>query len=344
MSRATIYDIAAEARVSAASASRILSGSSKYSFSAETQERVRAAAERMGYQANAAARLLKQKKKTLVGLAMKLSTHPYLNRLVIAARDELVRHGYDPILVEPAQLVSGENRMPFPSLEMLAGILSLDLSIGQSGSEAFQNLRRELPLVAFYPIASKDVDWVYTDGAHGIELAVEHLVGLGHRRIAFSESLESSFHSDHLKIAGWKRALRKHRLTHIEARFLNVGYAAEIEERAQRIEAALLALQPTPTALICSGDESALCVMGRLQARGWKIPRDFSIVGYDGIPFGAYSHPQLTTIVQPVEEIARAGVLRLLEISERRHEEAVPKQKLIAPQLLVRSSTASAVG
>jgi LacI family transcriptional regulator len=342
MSRVTIYDIAEEAGVSAASASRILSGCSKYSFSAETQERVRAAAERMGYRANAAARLLKQKKKTLVGLAMQLSVHPYLNRLTIAVRDELVRQGYDPILVEPEQLVSSSNQMPFPSLEMLAGVLSLDLSIGQSGSEAFENLRRELPLVALYPIASKDVDWVCTDDARGTELAMEHLVGLGHRRIAFSEILQSSFHSDHLKVAGWRRALRKHRLAANETHFLEVGFHPDIEQRAEHIEAALLALRPAPTALICSGDESALCVMGRLQARSWKIPRDFSIVGYDGIAFGAYSHPQLTTIEQPVEEIARAGVLRLLEIVEQRHEEAIPKQKLIAPRLLVRGSTAKA--
>lgn len=187
----TIRDVAAAAGVAESSVSRILSGADGYSYSEETQTRVREAAERLGYKANAAARILKQQKKNLVGLAVRLTVHPYLNRLIIAVRDEVLRRGYEPVLVEPAQLLATQNQALFPSPELLAGILSLDLSIGQQGSEPFQRMSREIPMVALYPVDSDEIDWVYTDGALGVELAVEHLVELGHRRIAMSEIADS---------------------------------------------------------------------------------------------------------------------------------------------------------
>ena len=335
----TIKDVAAAAGVAESSVSRILSSAHGYSYSDETRVRVREAALRLGYRANAAARLLKQQKKNLIGVAVQLTVHPYLNQLVIAVRDEVLKRGYEPILVEPTQLLSSATRTPFPSPEMLAGVLSLDLSIGQTGSEQFQGLRRELPLVALYPVDSDEIDWVYTDGALAIEMVVNHLVELGHRHIAFAEAPESSYHSDHLKIEGWHKAIRKHDLNPKLARLIEVGFARSIEERVGRIEMQLLSMQPRPTALICTGDESALCVMGRLQARGWNIPRDFSIVGYDGIAFGGYSYPALTTVVQPFGKIAQVGVQRLLDLVEQRHEEAVPRRQRIEPELLVRGST-----
>lgn len=141
-----------------------------------------------------------------------------------------------------------------------------------------------------------------------------------------------------MKWRGWKRAVSRFGLE-ATASLIDVGDGANLVERAGLIETALLSMPERPTALICTGDESALCVLGKLQARGWKIPEDFSLVGYDGISFGAHSHPALTTVDQPVEEIARAGVDRLLNILGQRVQESIPSQQMIAPRLLVRGST-----
>src|SRR5205085_2762610 len=123
------------------------------------------------------ARLLKQARKNLVGLSVHLTEHPYLTRLLAVVRDELLRRGYEPILVEPSHFEPTRSNSPFPSVEMLAGIFSFG---DEFQAQHLLPLRHRVPIVALHPIKSTDIDLVYTDIALGTEMMVDHLVDLGH--------------------------------------------------------------------------------------------------------------------------------------------------------------------
>src|SRR5256885_1656778 len=97
MASNTIHAVAREAGVSIASVSRILNGNTRYRHHADTELRVREAAQRLGYQAHAAARLLRRQEKRLVGLAVHVTVRAHFNHLLVAVHDELLRRGYEPI-------------------------------------------------------------------------------------------------------------------------------------------------------------------------------------------------------------------------------------------------------
>lgn len=342
MGSVTIRDVAREAEVSITTVSQILRENSRYQFHPNTVERVREAAERLGYQAHAAARLLRQQETKMIGLAVRLTVHPHLNRLLVAVHDELMQRGYDAVLCEPNQLIPTHSHAPFPSPEMLAGILSLDLSLEQAVPDFYEMLQRKLPLIALYPVASPEVQTVCTDMAHGIELAVEHLVNLGHRSIAFTSFVKTEFPSDYIKVDGWTRAIKKYKLARGCAHIVPVHHTNTLIELGPIIAQHLKTLQPRPTALVTVSDEVALSAMGAIQAMGWRVPEDISITGYDGIDFGLYCNPSLTTVAQPVREVAHSAVDRMLRLVRKTNVEAYdgPMKQWIAPTLVVRRSTA----
>jgi DNA-binding LacI/PurR family transcriptional regulator len=347
MPRITIRDVAEEAQVSISSVSRILRGVD-YSYGEETQQRVREVAQQLGYQPHAAARLLRQQQKTLIGLVVHLSVVPHVNQLVTAARNELYARNYEPVLLEPAQLAPGGREATFPSLDMLAGIISLDLEMEDEVPRFYRELAERTPLVALYPVSDPTIDSAYVDLERCIYMAAEHLVQQGHKHIAFVEYVGSPYASDYLKAHGWQQATQDFGLSRNVTIALDAAdYPApapfatsgqRILEMATDIVEKLIAMDPNPTALICSSDEVALSVLGQLATRGWKLPQDLSVVGVDGIVFGAYSYPPLTTITMPYEEIARIGVDRLMWKIKAKNSVS-PLRQLLEPSLLLRSST-----
>lgn len=338
----TIRDVAREAGVSISSVSRILRGESQYRYHEDTERRVREAAERLGYQAHAAARLLRQQETKLIGLAVHVTVRPHFNHLVVAVHDELIAHGYAPMLFEPNQLLPAHSHAPFPSLAMLAGIVSIDMTMPQSVPNFHETLASRLPTVALYPVPDDSVDFVFTDLAAGVEMAVEHLVELGHRRIAFTTNFDGPHPSPHLKTSGWKRATARHELVQPENYFIRLDQYGAIPDMAEEIAQRFLQLSPRPTALVCPSDEVAMCVINQLMSRGVQVPRDVSVVGFDGIEVGAYTCPALTTIVQPVDAVAGKAVERLMQVIRGNNGVGRPPlREYVKPQLCVRASTAA---
>jgi DNA-binding LacI/PurR family transcriptional regulator len=344
----TIRQVAKEAQVSTASVSRILNGSVNGSHDAATQQRVRAAAERLGYRANTAARLLRQQQKSLVGLVVKLTTAPPLNSLIIAVRDELIRSNFEPILFEPDQVVPSHGRNSFPSLEMLAGIFSLDFTLEMQVPNHYQRIEEIMPVIALYPVKEFDVNAIYTAHGKGIEIAAQHLFELGHTRIAFAGSPDSPYPTDLLKVEGWHQAVKTlgiesdpKLLIDLPAAVPNLPPEEIVIEAAGETVKRLERLKPRPTALICPSDEIALAILWQLGAKGWILPQDLSIVGFDGIHMGAYSHPALTTIKVPDQLVAREAVERLRQLIENKNasSQLSPTRCEIKPELLIRDST-----
>jgi LacI family transcriptional regulator len=362
-SRATIRDVAHEAGLSVSSVSRILRGGQGHVYPTETHERVREIAERLGYRANAAARLLRQNTRTMIGMAVHFTEHPYLNRFLVAVHQELLRHDYDPVFLDAQQLAVESHTQPFPPPHMLAGLISLGVDLQHGWPKHYAALRRHIPIVALQPVspaAADYIDVVQVDFQSAYLQALEHLTRLGHRHIAYLGVLDQPLPSDQCKNTGWIEATRHCRLTAEYRIPWNVKrtrslierndssergdfiYQPESQQAMMEVVARLGSFSERITALLCASDEVAIGLQSYLQAQGWRLPRDLSIVGYDGISLGEYVYPALTTVAPNYNRMAEVAVDRLLQLiaSETAEAEDGVQQQVVAPHLIVRGSTA----
>jgi DNA-binding LacI/PurR family transcriptional regulator len=182
------------------------------------------------------------------------------------------------------------------------------------------------------------VDWFMVDEVMGAYLATKHLLSLKHRRIALVSgplvALESRLRED-----GFLRALKEQGAEYGRHRDIKILNYSE----GEGYDAAnlLLDLQDFPTAIFVSaGDLTALGVMTAIRDRGLKVGRDVSVVGYDDLRFAATLDPPLTTVKQPLREMGRQAVLRLL--SSLKDPSRKPDGDLYEPELILRHSTAEA--
>jgi LacI family transcriptional regulator len=335
MAQITIREVAREAGVSTAVVSYVLRGIERTTYRPETVERVRRAARQLGYEANGAASLLRQRSSRLIGLSVDIGKL-YLNPLVQIVYRELTRLGYHPMVLET------DSQAPpvFPSAKLLLGLISVDARIGDAVPEYYRRLQKQdVPVVALYPIATKTVDCVATDRTRIAPLAAAHLVELGHRRIAFS-AVDNGSLNERLKVEGWEKAKQEYNLASLKP----LLFSGSLSERAaaQFLAARIEKMKPRPTALICCSDDIAIATMNELRARGISVPEDISIVGSGLSQQGEYSYPPLTEIRPPAVPMAQAAVRRLLELAqpESDKETAKPRHVFIDPHLVIRDSTA----
>jgi LacI family transcriptional regulator len=162
-------------------------------------------------------------------------------------------------------------------------------------------------------------DCVAVDDVEGIDLAVGHLVGLGHRDIAHVVDPVMEATTRRARVAAFERSLLRHG---VEVRPEWVGPDAP----------------SGATAVVAANDYTALALIERLEGRGVSVPGDVSVVGFDGIEIGALRRMALTTVAQPGFELARRGVEMLLRRIDRGHD-APPEQQRLSPWLIVRGST-----
>jgi DNA-binding LacI/PurR family transcriptional regulator len=345
MGAVTLQQVAKEVSVSTTSVSDILQRGQRARYRQETVDRVCAAAERMGYQAHAAARLLRQgTNTTLVGVAVRTEVlgRESVNPTVVAIEKAIAARGFQPILIDPAHMVPVNSHAPFPSPDMIAGIISADLAMESEVPEFYRVLTSKLPIVALYPLQAANVNCVTTDRARAMEMAVEHLAALGHERIAFAEIMEPHGVTSAPKVKGWRRGLKKCNLRALPGYEISLTPGRYVAELGYEIAQTLPTLNPRPTALVCGSDEIALSAIRHLSKQGLSLPQDLSIIGFNGSAHGEFSYPSLTTVAQPVEQIASLATQRLLHLVElnRSGKEVRPRQQLVEPLLIERESTA----
>jgi DNA-binding LacI/PurR family transcriptional regulator len=373
MSQVTISDVAEEAGLSSSSVSRILRGGKGHVYSAATVERVHEIASRLGYRANAAARFLSRGTQTMIGMSVHFTEHPYLNRFLVAVHRELLNHDYDPVLLDSNHLSSETTAQPFPPPHMLAGLISTGIDLQGSWPRHYASLAEHIPIVAVQPVsteAAAHVDVVQVDCKNAYQQTIKYLTAIGHRNIAYLGVLENCFPSDSSKLAGWIDAMESHRLSakhripwpiekpHAERPHTDVENESEIavfqaesdsdfiyeptsRQAVAEVVKKLTSFPNRITALVCASDEVALVLQSYLQAIGWSLPRDLSIIGYDGISLGAHVYPSLTTIAPNYDRMAQHAVNQLLyriEDESRKGDER-PQEVFIEPHLLIRESS-----
>ena len=323
-------DVAKHAGVSHQTVSRVLNDSPL--VREETRVRVLAAIEEMGYRRNMAARMLATNRSKRIGM---ISAHLVLYgpTMVSAAVQEAGQDaGYDVSMVGLAEfsadcLNDAVERLLDQAVEALVIAVA-----HREALAATRQLRLDIPVVVVQGVGTDQAMAAGIDQRAGARLATQHLLDLGHRRIAHvtgpMDWVEAEQRRD-----GWRTAQAERDL--LPGPELTGDWSAASGHAA----GALIAEDPTVTAVFVANDGMALGVLKALHERGRRVPEDISVVGFDDVPEAAYFWPALTTVRQDFAALGRGAVDLALRALEGEEE---PALDLVAPEVVVRASTGPA--
>ncbi len=330
--RTRLTDLAQQAGVSTATVSRVLNG--KAGVSSETRQAVLAALDLLGYERP---EKLRGHSAGLVGLIVPELTNPIFPAFAQAIESRLSEHGYTPLLCTQSPGGTTEDEYIEMLLEHgVAGIVFVSgLHADTSASrERYHRLReRGVPLVMVNGFAEGvDASFISNDDVTSMELAVRHLVSLGHRKIGLAIGQER-YVPVHRKREGFAAAIARHlgvtnASPHVATSLFTVeGGAAAAGEL----------VDSGHTGIVCGSDLMALGATRAVRARGLRTPRDVSVIGFDDSPLIAFTEPPLTTIRQPVTAMGTAAVTSL--VAQITGERVSRSEILFHPELVVREST-----
>ncbi|HET6353496.1 LacI family DNA-binding transcriptional regulator [Streptomyces sp.] len=331
----TLAMVAARAGVSPQTVSNALN--SPDMLRPETLERVRRAIDEMGYRPSRAAQTLRTRSSKLIGYGIlpAQDSAPVLDRFLHALSQAADEAGYRILLF--ACPPGGPTLEGYEELLDQHEVDGFVLSGTERGDPRQAWLAKQgVPFVGFGRMWSgrQIGDWVDVDGASGTDAAVEHLVALGHRKIAFLGWPRGSSGTGDDRAEGWQKAMRRHGLPTRGRRAQSVN----------DIEAARAAVKPLldagATAVIAASDMLALGCYQMLRERGAAPGRDVAVVGFDDSPTAEILSPSLTSVAQPLEDVGRECVRLLL--ARVAAPDAAPERLLLEPSLVVRDSTTAA--
>jgi DNA-binding LacI/PurR family transcriptional regulator len=326
--RPRLDDVAAAVGVSPATVSLVLRGVA--GPSAATRERVLEAASQLGYRPDRAASLLASRRSRHVGVVMEIA-NPFHTQLVEDVQEAAERHGYDLVLSAVTR-ARDERRAVETLLDSRCEALIL---IGpRAAAEQLAELDRQLPVVAIgRPLPAAKVDVVRAADDEGVVLAVDHLVGLGHRDVTYVDGGRGAIPT--LRRQGYQRAMRAHGL----GDRIQVVRGGDTEESGARAARAVLSARPAPTAVLTFNDRAAMGFLDALIRAGVDVPGTVSVVGYDDSPFSRLAHIDLTTVSQNTPELTEHAMAAVIERLDGGRSE--PHEVVVRPQLKVRGTTGS---
>ncbi|MCL4078295.1 LacI family transcriptional regulator [Coriobacteriia bacterium Es71-Z0120] len=327
----TIKDVAKQAGVSVATASRVLSGAQR--VSPELADRVRKAAQDLGYRHNALARALRHGRTATVGMIVPEIENPFFPSLVESVERALNQTGRSLLLCDAQRDPNTERQRATTLLErQVDGLIVIPVSMKKSAATLAETALR-IPVVQVDCYAEGvSLDWVGIDNELGISLAVEHVVSLGAKRITLVSAIPDSSTAKH-RLSGFESALARTGVSCCPPPLLGAFSADWGKQAAKR----LLEERRLPDAIICGNDEIAVGLLGEFHRVDVSVPDEVMVTGFDDIRFAALSNPPLTTVRQPHETIANQALSLLDARIEDRH---IPAQRVaVAPRLVIREST-----
>ncbi len=332
MNGVSIKDIARAANVSHATVSRALRGSPL--VNRETADRIRQIARRLGYRPSAVARSLVTRKTRTIGIVVTTIADPFIAEVVSGVEEVANDHDYSVLLANSNADPEREIRVVHSFHERrVDGILVLASRVGALYMPRLTQM--QVPIVLInnqHP--SEFVHSVMIDNIAAGRLATEHLIELGHKRIAYLGD-RFGFQSDTERFTGYRRALE---LADLPFRpELIVHGDGKAEGGAQAMEK-LLQLVEKPTAVFCYNDMSALGALRVIRQQRLCVPEEVSLVGFDDLFIASYTHPPLTTIRQPMRQMGRLAMQILLKLFSGEQTKTNLK---VNGELIIRESTAA---
>lgn len=334
--RSGMRDVARAAGVSVSTVANVLSRPEI--VAAETRRRVERAIRLEGYLPHGPARQLRGRPSPIVGSVILDLANPFYAELNRGIEDRLTEADC-VVLACSTDLQPAKERRLLDLLQQQAVRGIIISPIGPDPAGLLEVARYGTPVVLVdHPRRQLDLCAVTVDDVLGGRLAADHLLALGHRRIAYvSAAVEPTAVTR--RRAGVHAALTTAGLDPGEA-LLDVRmqiHPPPLLDAAVAAVARLLTADPLPTAVICMNDTTALGVLHGLDAAGLRVPADISVVGYDDLRFTARLAPPLTTVHQPKYHLGRAAADLLLDEARPDHTH---REIEFRPTLTVRSSTA----
>jgi LacI family transcriptional regulator len=331
MKRPTVQDVAREAGVSPSTVSRALH--TRGYASPDVRDRVRAAAEKIGYVLDHNARNLRSRTSTSIGVLISDLRNPFYADLAAGIEEELRAAEYQMVLV---------NDNADPAEEMRAAETLLAMRVpGVIVTPVTADCPRMLQdngvhvVCADRELRRSGGDVVLSDNKAGARELTEHLIGLGHRRIGLLID-ETKWSTGAGRLAGFRAAHVDAGLTLDENLIAYTSFDADAARRTTRD-----LLNQGPTAIISANNVLAQGALAELKDRRLKIPRQISLAAYDDVPWMSLVEPALTTVDQHTVELGRSCARLLLA---RIREELPARRRIVrvAPRLIIRGSTGPA--
>lgn len=335
MSRARLADIAGQAGVSEATVSRVLNG--KAGVAEGTRQSVLTALDVLGYERPSR---LRSTTASLVGLITPELLNPIFPAFAQVIESHLVQHGFTPVLC--TQTAGGVHEDEYVRMLLDRGVAGIIYVSGQhadttTSPQRYTTLRdRGLPIVMINGfMAGIDAPFISNDDEASMDLALHHLVQLGHRRIGLAVG-PAKYVPVVRKIRGYRAAME----SLLGVRDVDDLVQTTIFSLEGGASAAGRLIERGATAVVCGSDLMALGVIREARARGVSVPDDLSVVGYDDSVLIAFTDPPLTTVRQSVQSMGEAAVRALLD--EIAGETPPRGEYIFRPELVVRRSTAAA--
>ena len=333
----TLQKVAEHAGVSRATASLVVRGSK--SISPATREKVFASMRELGYVYDRIAANLRSKSSSTVGLIIMELANSFYSELLVGIHQELSKFGQTVLLGTTFDSQASQDRLLSTMLEHRVGGIILSAVPGSS-AEAVEKVRNwGIPVVLVgRKVRGVQFDFVGVDNVAGGELAVNHLLGHGHRRIAFIGGF-SKLSSWQGRKQGYDNALRQAGI--VADSSLVIESPATLQCGTEVIERVMAVANP-PTAVFCYNDAIAFGAMMKLKEMGIIPGRDVAIMGFDDIPEAAIFTPKLSTISSAIRLMGAHAATLLHSRIEGLDSE--PQNVIVEPKLVIRESCACAAG
>ncbi|HEY6400698.1 MAG TPA: LacI family DNA-binding transcriptional regulator, partial [Blastocatellia bacterium] len=326
----TMKDVAERAGVSLSTVSHVLN---KTRYTApETESRVLQAVEDLNFHVNAHARRLAMKQTDLFGLIVSEIANPFFPEIINGFQTAAWKEGFDTLLCNTEHDATRSQNAIRNMLQ--SGVRGVAVMSSALDREAVESLKASGIGVVFYNLgpAEKLISNIQIDYLTGISQAVDHLIELGHRRIAVISGPQTNRTASALQKV-MVEELEKRRLRPfpiVESNFKVDGGASAVR--------VIMGQSSIPTAIFCGNDLIAMGAMSALEEAGVKVPEDVSVVGFDDIFFARLARPPLTTVSVPREQLGELAFKALSKMSGSKRRIGVDYR--VETELIVRKSTA----
>jgi LacI family transcriptional regulator len=325
----TIQDVAAQAGVSVATVSKVING--RYGVSAATNARVQAIIKDLGYEASLVAQSLRNHRTNVIGILV-ADLEPFSTELLKGAARAIRGTGFELVVYSAGGRTSDQVGWERRYLSRLSGTL-IDGAVLVTPTVV--DVQYGAHVVAVDPhTGPSDLPTVDSDNLRGAQLATQHLLDLGHRRIAMLTG-RPDLQSAKLREQGHLEALRASGVR-AEPELLRIGGYDPVLSASAAHE--LLTGPDRPTAIFGANDLSAIAAVEVALELGLRVPEDLSVIGFDNVPEAALATPQLTTVEQPIHDMGRRAINLLIKLIQ---DEPVETSHITLPtRLVIRQSTA----
>lgn len=330
--KVTLNDVASHSGVSYQTVSRVINNHP--SVAEDTRKRVLKSIRELNYRPNRAARSLVTKRSDTIAIISFGTTFYGPGQMVTNITRHAKNSGYRVSPSAVQRLEREEVKAALDDLhEHLIDGLIMVAPIVSDFTPEIRNLVGDIPFIQIDTRPQPGIASVVIEQLHGSRLAVEHLIALGHRRIA-EISGPKNWYDAIMRHESWVETMAKHSLPHDMS--VEGNWSAKGGYEAVR---SLLKGGAKFTGLVAGNDQMALGAIAALHERGFRVPEDVSVVGFDDIPESAYYLPPLTTIRQDFEALGEQAVEYLVSLIK--NPKTPIHQRVLYPELVVRKSTAA---